>query len=187
MTPVESPRSYRRFREQAGPTFYRRQFIVLIWQEALIGCSVSLDQYCPHIGWSWTSEPVTMGSSICSSLNRTKQRGNSESVRLTRANESIERFLNCLEIYIGDPRCWVGTAHSLVTSRPTMLTLSVSVMPGHTSVLAIHVVISGSHIRFLYTFFQISQDRLQPTAMPRDQTPHPARVQVLARVCMQSI
>jgi hypothetical protein len=52
-----------------------------------------------YIRWSRTSVPVTMASSICSSSTRTKQWNNLESVRSTRANESIERFLNCLKIY----------------------------------------------------------------------------------------
>jgi hypothetical protein len=56
-----------------------------------------------YIRSSRTSVPVTMGSSIST---RTKQRGNSENVRSTQLNESIERFLNCLDIYIGLPRCW---------------------------------------------------------------------------------
>jgi hypothetical protein len=62
-------------------------------------------------------------------------------------------------------------------------------MPGHTLVLAMHVVISDSSlIRFLYTvFLQTSQDRLQPPEMPRDSTLHPVRVYVPAPARVQTI
>jgi hypothetical protein len=142
------PISHRRFHQQAGPTCCicrpLRQFIGLTCQEALIGCSMSLDPYSiaftrkynsyvpssdsssrilvtySYIRWSRTLVAVTMGPSNCLSSTRTKQRDNSESVRSTRSYESIERFLNCLEIYI---RFLVRTTHSLFTSRPAMLTL----------------------------------------------------------------
>jgi hypothetical protein len=67
-----------------------------------------------YIRSSRTSVPVAMGSSISTP---TKQRGNSENVRSTQLNESIERFLNCLDIYIGLPRCWYNALLSYVQTR----------------------------------------------------------------------
>ena len=123
--------------------------------------------------WVVKDVGVTMGSSICPSSTRTKQRGNSESVRSTRADESIERFLNCLKICIGVPR-WCGARFSYM-SRPTVFVVIVSIdgAINETAVqgdkyshlltcVSVHVVRSGSsHISDF---------------SPCDQTLYPVRV-----------